>query len=289
MTDKEYLTAVYAFSYFGPARVKLLLSYFRSAKKIWGSASRELIKTGLPAEKVAQFTSFRENFNLKDYFKKLGDLKINVVVSTDKEYPQNLSGLNGSPLVLYYKGKLSKKDVNSVAVIGSRKMSLYGREVAEKFSSELAANGVVVISGLARGVDTVAHQSALKNGGRTIAVLGNSLDSIYPPENRLLSEEIVKSGGALISELPLGSATLPANFPIRNRIVSGMSLAVLVIEGAEKSGTLLTAAHAAEQGKTVFAVPGQITTPQSFVPLLLLRNGARIAVSTNDILEELGV
>lgn len=289
MKEKEYLTAIYAYNYFGPARVKLLISYFKSAKKIWNATVRDLTETGLSKEKVFQFDTYRKNFDIEDYFKKLLRLNINVVTFVDKDYPENLNGLEGAPLVLYYKGALKRTDKNSVAIVGSRKMTSYGREVAEKFSSELASFGVTIISGLARGIDTSAHKGALRGGGRTIAVLGNGLDTIYPPENIKLAEEIVKSGGMIMSEYPLGYPALPVNFAIRNRIVSGMSSAVIVIEGAEKSGTLLTAAHAAEQGKTVFAVPGQIFSPLSFAPHYLLKNGARIAVSSKDVMEELNM
>lgn len=166
-------------------------------------------------------------------------------------------------------------------------MTSYGREVAEKFSKGLASFGVTIISGLAHGIDTAAHKGALSVGGRTVAVLGNGLDTIYPLENTGLAKEIIESGGAILSEYPLGYPALPENFANRNRIVSGMSKAVVVVEGAEKSGTLLTATHAAEQGKTVFAVPGQITNPMSFAPHFLLKNGARIATDVKDVIEEL--
>lgn len=289
MTESQYLTAVYAFSYFGPVRIKLLLSYFNSAKKIWASSKEELIKIGIPEKKVFSFDNFRNNFDIEKYFTKLQNLKIQVVTILDKGYPSNLKGLTGSPLVLYYKGNLSCLKEKSVAIVGSRKMTLYGREVTEKFSRELAGFGVTIISGLARGVDTVAHQACLTAGGKTVAVLGNGLDTIYPPENSGLVEAIIKTGGAIISEYPLGYPVLPENFRARNRIVSGLASVVIVIEGAQRSGTLLTATHAAEQGKTVFAVPGQITSPLSAAPHFLLKNGARIATETKDILDELDV
>lgn len=289
MTEREFLAAVYGFPYYGPARTKLLLSYFKSAKNIWKAESSELIEIGLSKEKVAGFDEYRRSFDFKDYFGKLKKLEINIVTASEKDYPENLKGLIGAPTVLYYKGILKPRGVASVAIVGSRKMTSYGLEVAQKFSSELASFGVTIISGLARGIDTAAHKASLFVGGRTIAVLGNGLDSIYPPENINLAGEIIKKGGALISEYPLGYPALPENFASRNRIVSGLSSAVIVIEGAEKSGTLLTATHAAEQGKTVFAVPGQITSPMSFAPLYLLKNGAKIATSAKDILEEMDI
>ena len=287
MTERQYLTAIYAFNYFGPARIKLLLSYFKKAEKIWKSPKGKLIEVGLPEGKVFAFDNFRKEFDIEKYFKRLRELKIKVVTILDKNYPANLKGLTGAPSVLYYKGDLSCLRNVSVAIVGSRQMTSYGREVTEKFSGELSDFGVTIISGLARGVDTCAHRACLAAGGKTAAVLGNGLDTVYPPENVGLSQAIIEAKGVIISEYPLGYPPFPENFAARNRIVSGLSSAVVVIEGAEKSGTLLTASHAAEQGKTVFAVPGQITSLLSKAPHFLLKNGAMVATETKDILDEL--
>ena len=287
MTEREYLTAVYAFPEFGPAHINLLLKYFKKPSKIWGAKTDDLLKIGLSVKKVGNFGEFRNSFNPEKYFEDLAKKKVGFVTLLDKDYPENLSGVDARPVVLYYKGILKPKETNLVAIVGTRKMTSYGREVTEKFAGELAGFGVTIVSGLARGVDTVAHKAALGAGGRTIAVLGNGLDTTYPPENEVLAREIVKRGGAVVSEYPLGYPALPVNFANRNRIISGLSLAIIVVEGAEKSGTLLTATHAAEQGRTVFAVPGPITSPMSAAPLFLLKNGARIASTTQDILEEL--
>lgn len=287
MTDKEYLTGVSAFNYFGPARVRLLYSYFKTAEKIWKSTTDELLETGLSEKKVLEFEGFRKYFDIKLYFEKLSKLKIKVTTFLDSDFPKSLHDLPGSPVVLYYKGSLKGLKGSCLAIVGTRKMTSYGREVTEKFSGGLGALGITIISGLARGVDTVAHKACLAAGGVTVAVLAGGLDSVYPPENKSLAEEIIKNGGATISEYPLGAPAMPVNFAIRNRIVSGLASSVLVIEGAEKSGTLLTASHAAEQGKTVFAVPGQITSPLSKAPLYLLKNGAKMATEVKDILEEM--
>jgi DNA processing protein len=289
MTDNKYLTAVCAFIYFGAARVELLISYFKTAKKVWHAPVKELCRIGLTETKVKEFSDFRKSFDIESYFKRLSKLDIKVVTFLDDDFPKKLKELPGAPLLLYYKGSLNGLKANSVAIVGTRKMTSYGREVTEKFSGELASFGVTIISGLARGVDSTAHKACLSAGGITIAVLGNGLDTVYPPENQNLAAEIIKKGGALVSEYPLGYPALPINFAVRNRIVSGLSTCVLVVEGAEKSGTLLTASHAAEQGKTVFAVPGQITSPLSAAPLYLLKNGAKIATETKDILDELNM
>ncbi len=286
MTEREYLICLSSFFPFGPARLSLLLSYFGSAKDVWNASSLSLLSVGLKDKLVFEFDSYRKNFSASEYLKKLDKLKIKVFTKSDNGYPKNLLEIESAPLVLYVLGEVLEDDENAIAVIGSRKMTSYGREVAALFSSEFANVGVTVISGLARGIDTVAHKSALETGGRTIAVLGSGIDIIYPPENRDLALEITKNG-ALISEFPLGYPALRPNFAFRNRIISGLSKAVLVVEGERKSGTLLTASHAAEQGRIVFAVPGQITSPMTAACEFLIKNGARAAFSPADVLEEL--
>jgi DNA processing protein len=288
MTDRDYLVSLLTIPSFGPARTKLLVDYFGSAKKAWDATEKQLTEVGLKKERVAEFLEYRTLFDQSGYFERLKCLGINFVTAGDKNYPENLKGLAGAPAALYFRGEIKKADVSAVAIVGSRKMTSYGREVAEKFANELADYGVTIVSGLARGIDSAAHKAALASGGRTLAVLACGLDLIYPPENADLAGKIIKSG-ALVSEYSLGTPAVPMNFASRNRIISGLAKAVVVVEGAEKSGTLLTATHAAEQGKTVFAVPGQITSPQSFAPLYLLKNGAKIAASAKDVLEELNL
>ena len=289
MTESEYLTAISAFAYFGPMRARLLVSYFNSAAKVWKCTSKELLELGISEKKVKEFIDFRKSFNPELYFRKLSKLNIKVTTIFDDDFPDSLKEISGGPVVLYYKGTLKGLNASSVAIVGTRKMTFYGREVTEKFSQELSSFGVTIISGLARGVDTAAHKACLESGGVTVAVLGNGLDSVYPPENKKLADMIIEKGGALISEYPPGSPALPVNFAVRNRIVSGLASSVLVVEGAEKSGTLLTASHAADQGKTVFAIPGQITSPLSKAPLFLLKNGAKMATEVKDVLDELDI
>lgn len=287
MEEKKYLVALYAFTDFGPARTNLLTSYFKSAKNVWNAQAVELLEVGLRKPTVEKFINHRNNFDFEGYFGKLEKYNIKYLTKADKYYPNNLKKLDNAPVVLYYIGTLSKNDDNAISIVGSRKMTSYGREVAEKFSTDLASYGITIVSGLARGIDTIAHRSALGVNGRTLAVIASGLDTIYPPENLGLAREIINKGGAILSEYPLGYPALPVNFPSRNRIVSGLSKAVLVVEGETKSGTLLTASHAAEQGRAVFAVPGQITSPMSGAPHFLLQNGAKMALSPKDILDEL--
>ena len=286
MTEREYLVAVCSYISFGPQRTKLLLSFFGNAKRIWLAQREELRETGLSYKIVNGFIKHRRYFKADKYFKRLKQLSINYLTIKDKNYPKNLRDLDNVPVVLYLKGRIKQSDINSIAIVGSRKATSYGKMVVEKFVREFVSSGLTIVSGLARGIDTCAHKYALENKGRTIAVFGCGLDRIYPPENSYLAREIEKNG-ALISEYPLGYPVRPFNFANRNRIISGLSKAVLVIEGAEKSGTLLTASHAAQQGRTVFAVPGPITSPLSGAPHFLLKRGANLAVSAKDVLEEI--
>jgi len=210
----------------------------------------------------------------------------------DEEYPSLLREIDSSPFVLYIKSSLSKAKLKtlfsfpSLAVVGTRKMTSYGRQATEQLVQELAQAGLVIVSGMARGVDSVAHQTALEAGGKTVAVLGCGVDIIYPPENKKLYQLILKSG-AVISEFPPGMSPLPGNFPSRNRIIAGMSLGALVSEGAKRSGSLITASLAAGFGREVFAVPGPINSDLSAGPMFLIKSGAKLVSEAGDILEEL--
>jgi len=287
MENRQYLALVYSFIRLGPQRVKLLVDYFGDPEKVWLAETKLLLEVGLSKKIVREYNEYRKSLNINDFFGKMKKEKINYVTYLDSNYPETLVGLVDAPCVLYFKGSLSPKDKNAVAIVGTRKMTSYGRAVADMFSGYLGKHSVTTVSGLARGVDSQVHKSTLKVKGRTIAVLASGLNTIYPPENTGLAEEIVKSGGALISEYPLDFGIKKENFIARNRIISGLSKIVLVVEGEKKSGTLITASHAANQGKTVFAVPGPVDSLMSGAPLFLIQNGARIAQKPEDLLEEL--
>jgi len=288
MTKEEYLIALASYIPFGPARIGLLINYFKSPEKAWKAQAKELLSLGVPQKLLNEFLEHRSEFSDKKYFEILKKQKIEVVTMDSSNYPRALKEIPSPPVVLYIKGKLKLTDENAIAIVGSRKMTSYGREVTYKFANDLASVGLTIVSGLARGVDTAAHIATLKAKGRTIAVLGCGLDSVYPPENTELAKKIITTG-AIVSEYPLGYPALPHNFAARNRIISGLSKAVLVVEGKKKSGTLLTASAAADQGRTVFAIPGQITSPMSEAPFYLLGVGAKMAISPQDILEELDI
>lgn len=213
---------------------------------------------------------------------------IRKIAIDDKEYPKNLRNIYNPPKILYVNGTLLEADEMAVALVGSRRASVYGLEMCEKLAYELAIRGVTVVSGMARGIDSAAHKGALKAKGRTIAVLGSGHGNIYPPENKKLYHEITKSG-AVVTEFENDAAPLPKNFPKRNRIISGLSLGVVVVEAARNSGALITAGFAAEQGRTVFAVPGKISSITSAGTNELIKDGARLVQSVDDILEELSL
>lgn len=263
------------------------MSFFQSAKKVWEASENKLLEVGLSPRMVKGFGKYRAEFNPKGFFKRLKENKIGVLVFSDRAYPQNLKDLEGRPVALYVKGSINCLKENCIAVVGSRNMSEYGSIVSWDIAFDLASRGITIVSGLARGIDTQAHSAAIKAKGKTVAVFGCGLDRVYPPQNSNLARQIVEEAGLLISEYPPGYPPLPGNFAARNRIISGLSKAVVVVEGAAKSGTLLTASAAAEQGRTVFAVPGPITSALSAAPFFLLQNGARLFTSTQDVISEL--
>lgn len=263
------------------------MSYFKKAKNIWNAKTSELSDLGLKPDVVKKFTKFKEEFDIPEYFKKLKKLSINVTTILDNDYPQNLKGLSDAPSVLYVRGEFKKSDSQAVAIVGARMMTSYGREIAGKFASGLASFGITVVSGLALGVDAEAQKSALNTGGRTIAVLASGLDIITPITNRALALEFIKSSGAIVSEYPLGHVPMPFDFPVRDRLISGLAKAVIVIEGRMKSGTFYTVKAAADQGRPVFAVPGPINSPASEAPNYLIQNGAKLITKVSDVLEEL--
>lgn len=286
MNEKTALIALSSFVPLGPLRLKLMVSHFGGADKVWNANEEELLELGLSRKLTAGFIRHKNKFDVDDYFNELKKRNIQAVTIKEKNYPKNLKEIEDAPLVLYIKGKILAKDKKAIAIVGSRRMTSYGKEMASSFSRQLSKLGITIVSGLARGIDTEAHRATLWGNGRTIAVLGCGLDRVYPLQNYNLAQRILKKGGAIVSEYPLGYPVYPSNFANRNRIISGLSKAVLVIEGAARSGTLLTASRAAEQGRQVFAIPGQITSHLSAAPHFLIANGAKMVTKIDDILDE---
>lgn len=274
----------------GPKRFLSLKKYFGSAKKAWTASKNKLFKSGLGEALIEKFDCFRQETNLSSYKILLEKSLIRFFKIDDKEYPKNLKSIDNPPIVLYIKGEILPRDYLSIAVVGTRNVTCYGREVTERLVQDLVFSGLTIISGLARGIDSIAHRVALGNSGRTIAILGGGLDKIYPPEHKALAEKIVENKqGALVSEFPAGMDSLPGNFPARNRIISGLSLGILVTEGASKSGTKITAQQAQKQGRPIFAVPGPITSQMSEGPADLIKSGAKLITKAEDIIKELGI
>lgn len=289
--DREERLFYLAFSLIdgiGPVRFKLLLEYFGSAKKAWKAQKSEFEKIGLNQKIIDQILIKRKVFDPQAYLLDLAKKEISFIIITDSDYPRLLKEISDPPFVLFIKGKILKEDELSIGVVGTRYPTVYGREVTERIASDLAISGVTIVSGMARGVDSVAHRSALEVGGRTIAVLGCGIDIIYPPENKQLYFDIGQNG-AVISEFPPGMLVTRGLFPARNRIISGLSRGIIVTEGAKDSGSLITARDAAKQGRDVFAVPGAITNPLSAAPLSLMKDGAKIITCAKDVLDELGI
>lgn len=223
--------------------------------------------------------------DLTQYEKKVRIKGAEILTDFDDDYPESLRSIDDRPMVLYVRGSFVKDDATAIGIVGSRKSTSYGKWACEKFAGDLAGLGVTIVSGMASGIDTHAHRAAIDSGGRTIAVLGCGIDVVYPLKNKSLYDEI-PSSGAVISEFPLGTQPLPYNFPMRNRIISGLSMGIVVIEAQEKSGSLITASYAASQGKDVFAVPGNINSLYSSGTNLLIKDGAKPLLSTEDIIEE---
>jgi DNA processing protein len=235
------------------------------------------------AEKISQFD--REEF-LKNEYRLLCEHGVCVIEENDALYPASLKMIPDAPVLLYYRGEFSTYDENALAIVGSRLASIYGRQIAEKFAGHLASLGITIVSGMARGVDTAAHWGCLKSGGNTIAVLGCGLSQIYPPENKDLYEAIGRQG-AVISEFPMSAPPKAMHFPRRNRIISGLSLGVLIVEAAQRSGALITGRFALEQGREVFAVPGKVDQMTAQGTNRLIQEGAKLVTCVEDILEEL--
>ena len=286
--EKLYWLAFSAFKGIGPKRFALLKNYFGSAKKAWEAKKKELLEIGLGPKLTSRLLDFRNDFKPSSYFLRLREKEIECYFLDDENYPENLKKIDNPPFVLYVKGVIRPRDELAIAVIGTRKMTGYGGQVTESLVTELVSAGLTIVSGLARGVDSMAHKAALKAGGRTIGVLA-SLDIVYPPENISLVDEIVDGHGAVVSEFPLEMPSLPGIFPARNRIISGLALGTVVIEAPQKSGALITARHAGEQGREVFAIPGPVTSPNAAGPAHLIKMGAKLVFNVGDILEELKI
>ncbi|HEX7734994.1 MAG TPA: DNA-processing protein DprA [Ktedonobacteraceae bacterium] len=275
----------------GPVKFRLLLNYFRDDLALaWRAESRELARAGLDQKTIERFLLQRDGIEPGREVERLAQAGVSVLTWRDPEYPALLREIDGAPSVLYLKGQLSESDQFALAVVGTRNADTYGQQVTERLVTELARGQVTVVSGLALGIDTIAHNAALDAGGRTIGVLACGLDVVYPARNARLARRIGEEGqGVLISEYPLGVRPESGNFPARNRVISGLSQGVLVVEAGERSGALITAEFASKQGREVFAVPGGIFASRSVGTNRLIRDGAHPVLEVKDILDALNL
>lgn len=270
-------------------RLWSLVEHFGSPRAAWEAGVKDLYAVpGWERERAGDLAERRSQLDPQKEAGKLASMGIDFVCHSDPDYPENLAAIYDPPPVIFFKGSLKAADKLSVAIVGTRKPSPYGLVVAEKLAKDLAPLGITIISGMARGIDSAAHRGALASSGRTIAVLGCGPDVVYPRENKKLMDDIIKNG-AVVSEFPPGTQPEAWRFPVRNRIISGLSQAILVVEAAEKSGALITADFALEQGRDVMAVPGNIVNPLSRGPHRLLKQGARLIEGAGDVLDELGM
>lgn len=288
MEDKRYWVGFTLIKGIGAVRLQALIHHFGDLETAWKANPIDLAAAGLGSKVVERVIQARENVDLEKVFEQIARQDIQILTWNDESYPARLREIDQPPPVLYLRGEYLPDDIFAVGIVGTRRVTPYGRQVTEEIASFLAANGITVVSGLARGVDAVAHTAALKAGGRTIGVLGSGVDRIYPPEHRALAEQMAERG-AVVSDYAPGTPPDASNFPPRNRIISGLSLAVVVIEAGETSGALITAEFAAEQGREVFAVPGSILAPQSKGTNKLIQNGAQPLLSASDLMQALNL
>lgn len=290
INDEKYWVALNACYEIGPAKLKRLYNYFSSMQKAWEAKDYEWKKAGLEEKTIIALRETTLKIDPDEEMIRLKKEGIKVLTIKQKDFPLNLKNIDRPPAIIYLKGEIKKVDEIALAIVGTRRMSLYGRQVTEKISYDLARSGMTIVSGLARGVDSIAHLSALEAGGRTIAVVGSGLDeqSIYPPDNVGLVKKIITNLGAVISEYHPGTPALRQHFPARNRLISALSLGVLVTECPSHSGALLTARAGLEQGKEIFAVPGDIRSLNCEGTNNLIKMGAKAVTCAAEILEGFG-
>jgi DNA processing protein len=287
VTSREAYIALNMIDGVGPIRVRALLDQFGTAEAILSTLRTELIRVeGVGDEVARNIAGWRERVDLDAELARIEKAGVRIVTRSDADYPKHLCEIYDPPLVLYVRGALAEDERLAIGIVGSRRTTLYGQEMSRKLAYQLARVGITIVSGLARGIDTEAHRGALQAKGRTVAVIGCGIDIVYPSENKKLADEIVAKGGAVVTEFPFGVSPDRQNFPMRNRIISGWSLGVVVVEANVKSGALITAKQAMEQGREVFAVPGRADSILSRGTNKLIKDGAKLTEDAEDVLSE---
>lgn len=290
MTEREALIALNLLPKIGPVRVRRLLEAFGSPERILMARADEVRRVeGFGEELTGVLTKWESHTDLQGELARIREHGLTILTPADEAWPENLREIHDPPLLLYVKGTVEPRDKSAIGVVGSRKATVYGSQCARKFSFQLAHAGVTVLSGLARGIDTAAHEGALAAKGRTIAVIGSGFANMYPPENAALAERIADGHGAVVSEFPILTVPDKQTFPQRNRIVSGWSQGILVVEAPAWSGALITANMAKDQGRTVYAVPGPIDRVSSLGCNKLIQDGASLVIDAADILDDLNL
>jgi DNA processing protein len=288
MTETEALLVLNMLPKIGPVRARRLMEVCGGAAAVLKSGTSKLRSVnGIGSETASIVHDWERNVDLSGELQRMKEMNISLLSDADEEWPEGLRQMHDAPLLLYVQGKLERRDRSAIGIVGSRKATAYGLTCAKKFAFQLAHAGVTVLSGLARGIDTAAHEGAVAAKGRTIAVIGSGLGRLYPPENRALADRIAEGHGAVVSEFPILTEPDKQTFPQRNRIVSGWSQGILVVEAPAWSGALITANSAADQGRPVYAIPGPIDRPSSTGCNKLIQNGARLVLDAADILDDL--
>lgn len=290
MNSTEACIALNMLPHVGPVRLRRLLEVFETPERVLGAKRAELRGVeGIGAEVADQISNWESTVDLPAELQRVKDFGAKVIIQTSPDYPRSLREIHAPPIVLYVWGEILERDQHGIGVIGSRRTTHYGSECAKKLSYQLAYAGLTIVSGLARGIDTAAHQGALAAKGRTIAAIGSGLMKLYPPENKALAEKISNGSGAIVSEFSMEIEPDRQTFPMRNRIISGWSHGILVVEAGLNSGALITATQAVEQGRAVYAVPGHINAPSAMGSNRLIQQGAKLVMSASDVLEDLEV
>ena len=271
----------------GPARIKKLIEHFGTAERVFEASLTELEATGIRAVSAQSIATGKSLELAQQECSKAVDARARIISLSDPEYPSRLKEIYDPPVILFVRGSVEVLSQPGIAMVGTRHPTPYGSGMAERLSIDLASRRLVIVSGLARGIDSASHRGAVAAKGKSIAILGTGIDIMYPKENTRLAEQMIALGGALITEFPVGTSPAPQNFPIRNRIISGISIGVLVVEAAEYSGTRITSRLALEQNRDVYAVPGNVTNKSSWGPNMLIKQGAKLVATWEDVWEDL--
>lgn len=288
MEDKKYWIWLSRIKGINSVLIMKLLNELKTPKQLWNANEHQLKQVpGITSKNIKEIMNKEYRNNLEKYLEYMGKTNIKIITIFDEEYPQKLNNIYDKPIILFVKGNEKILNDKAVAIIGCRNASEYGKKVGHQLAYDVGNNNINIISGLARGIDTNAHIGALKSKAKTIAVLGNGLDMIYPEENKNIAQQIIKDGGAIVSEYIIGVKPEKMNFPARNRIISGLSDAVIVVEAQQKSGTLITVDFAIEQGKEVFAVPGNLDNINSSGTNELIKQGAYLITDVSDIIKNI--